>query len=163
MKNIFILFSICLLSQLSAPLQAQSKEDILSALELVLDLPDTESLFQHDFSEGQTLLLLKPDNRRIGRNNAVENIIFDLTDDDFRYFSRPVKMISRQEARSQDIDERYLAYLGLQVSPLIIRISFNSTLQEELLAYSGNFSVIRESEEDDWEINSQNFQMQKTR
>lgn len=163
MKNIFTLCTIGLFTFLNVSLEAQSKADVLRALELIFELPDTETLFQHDMTEGQTLLILRPDNRRIGRQNAIENIIFDLTDDDFRYFSRPVRMISRQEARSQDIDERFLASLGLRVSPLQINLVIGAVIQEDLMAYTGTFSVIREDLEADWEINSQNFQMQKTR
>lgn len=163
MKNILTFLLSLTLCLTSVNSEAQSKEDFLSALSIVLDLDETQSLYQHYQGGSKALILLKPSNRRIGTKVAIQELMYHLRNDDFWDFSGNVQVMTREEAAAQQISERELVTLITQVTDNEIKFIINSSLREEGMFYSGNFTVSRASEDDDWEVSSRDFKTQKNR
>lgn len=167
MKQIITLslFALCFFA--FSPAQAQEKDDILAMLEILLDLDEVQDLYQHELptSGGPTLIILKPERRSLGRypSAQMQNLLFDLRNDEFSFFNRPIQVMTDSEAKAQDINPRLLVHLSTQMSPTETRIGLGCYLWESRQQFSGQFLFVRDTEEDDWELTSKNSDKRSSR
>ena len=143
----------------------EDKETLIEVLELLFDQPELEELFQHELQEGPTLILNKPNSRSLGRGSSdqLQNMLYDLRDEDFYFFSRPIKVMSENTAKGLQISPQLLTQMGLSMGTNEIKIMLSGELWESRERYQGYFSFIRETDDDDWELNSNNFNKQRSR
>lgn len=165
MKQIITLSLIAFSLGIFSPAQAQEKEEVLELIEAVLDLDDVQPLYQHEFSQGPTLVFLKPERRSLGRNreDLMRNLLFELRTDDFSFFNNPVQVMTENEARALDIPLHHLADISIFMNETEAKIFLNCFLWQTRERYAGQFSFVRETEEDDWELNSKNSDIRSSR
>ncbi len=145
--------------------QTQDKEDILEVFQLLSELPEVQELYQNDIANGRSIIFTRPSRRSINRgdwNKEVFNAIFEIRNDDLYSFSNPVAFMTEEEAESQDIPPRRLANAQIIYTPTEVKIILGSYLWQSRQTYSGQFSFTRETEEDDWEVNSRYFETRRS-
>jgi len=163
MKQILSLFLFA--SLFSFQSLAQDKEDMLEIFKLISELEETQILYQNDLRNGRNLIFTKPTKRALGRgdwNKEVFNAIFEITNDDLYDFSNPVSFMTEEEAEGMDILPRRLANCTIFYEPNNVRVIITAHLWESRQDYTGQFSFIRDTEADDWEVNSRQFDTRRS-
>ena len=164
MKPIISLFLFALVFNFQS--NAQDKEDLLEVFEILSELSEVQALYQHDLPNGRSLVFQKPTSRSLGRadrNEKIINALFEIRNDDMYSFSNPVAFITVEEAQAFEIEPQFLTTAMIIYKPTEIKIILRAELWETIQAYLGQFSFIRETEDDDWEVNSKNFEIRRAR
>ncbi len=164
MKPILSLFIFALLFNFQS--NAQDKEELLEIFEILSELSEVQALYQHDLPDGRSLVFQKPTSRSFGRanwNEKITNALFEIRNDDMYSFSNPVTFLTVEEAQAFEIDPQFLTTTRIIYKPTEVKIILNAELWETIQVYAGQFSFIRETEDDDWEINSKNFEIRRAR
>jgi len=141
MKRLYFILSFFFFS-LSANF-AQSKEDVLSALQLIFEHPELERAYQHEVSEGLSIVIRTSSDMRRGYN-LTSDILNQLRQDDFYYFDRPVKLlIGEDDIEYTNFDPQTL--LNFQVNGTENQLDFFlfSGIKKEQKRYQWTFRVIK--------------------
>ena len=120
----------------------QTKDDVISVIKAISDVPDLEPLFQVPLSEGPTMVILKND--KLGANpNELERQFFLLTDDDFWGFNRSVKIMSAQEADRYGVKRDMMVSLSLSFSDDLCNVRLTGGIEENEQYLQGSISLVR--------------------
>jgi hypothetical protein len=153
MRIFLLILALC---WIGTSAHSQSKDDILSVINAVSEVAELEPLFQVELSGGPTMVLLKNDRLSSG-SNEVERNYFSLTNDDLWGLSRPVKILTYQEADFEGIRRDMMVILGLSFSGDQCNARFSCALQEGNRFLEGWVSLNREGF--DWKVSGQNIRI----
>lgn len=128
---------------------AQSKEDLIGVIKAISEIPELDPLFQVQLSEGPSMVILKSD--KMGANpNDVEREFFLLNSDDFWGFSRPVKIMTAQEADRYGVKRDMVTTLGLSFSEDMCNARLSGGIEENEQFLQGSVSLVKSGF--DWEV-----------
>lgn len=148
--------SILLFILVSHVISAQTKDDLISTLKAASELPELEPLFQVEMASGPAMVLIKPDRLRSG-SNEVERAYWNLSNDDLWGFSRPVKIMTEQEASFEGVEREKMVNLSLSFTGDQCNLGFTSTLDEGTRFFQGWVSLSRSGF--DWEVTGKNIRI----
>ena len=123
------IITVLLLFSFSSDSVAQSKDDIISILRAVSEVPDLDPLFQANLSGGPSLVFIKNDRLNSGANE-VERNYFNLTNDDLWGFSRSVKIFTAREADIEGIRRDQMVSLGLSIAEDQCNAQISGSIEE---------------------------------
>lgn len=109
------LWSVLFLLALSAGSRAQSRQDLIACLELVLSDPAMQPAFQHDLPGGPAVVILREEAPEIG-DSPLEHYFRELTPEDF-HLHQQVLLLSPAEFRQLDIPEAGTLNVGMSFQP----------------------------------------------
>lgn len=156
MKYLFL----SLILAFSIQLQAQTTEDIVQCLNLILDLPEMEPAYQIELFGGKTAVLLK----RQSGYRAIEKVMNDIYSEDFDDLYNEVEVMTEAEIQAEGILLAHVLTYGLNYNPntqemnIIIQTNLNEDRRQRLI---GQFTL-QKVDEEEWEIKSQAVELVRT-
>lgn len=158
MKSISTLL-LCLLPLI---FQAQSKEDMLACLEVIMEQEDFQPAYENRGITGESLIIVA--NRDNWRNlNDFQKIRNSLTDDDFYGFSESVKIIQgdNEAIINQGYNPLHILNFNFSESNGIYIFQLFTVVENQNLNYNWIYKLVKNGE--DWEIESRNVDKRKVR
>lgn len=147
LSYLFFTFILCL-SVLTS--QAQTKDDIVECLNLVLDLPEMADVYQNDVSSGEVAILLRVESSF----QPMTKMLRQITTDDFIDLYNNVEVWEKQELDYNNIPPEYTLSYSINYDPAenVMAIQMWTELNEDRrLSLMGRFELIQ-NEEEEWEI-----------
>jgi len=125
-------------------INAQTKDDLVSALKVIFEQAEMERAFQNDLSEGMSVVI-QIENRLVRSNlNLAAKLMSELTQDDFWDFNRPVKLLAGENSREYGVKEEYLMKFSFGGDDKILRFSFSSIIREERKQYQWLYTLSKD-------------------
>ncbi len=136
---------------------AQTQQDLLDVLKSVSVLPEVDPLYQSQMPGGDYLVLLRPGDRNTGQGTSYDNRAFyDLSDNDFRSFPKPVTIMNEGDASQYGLDPTFLTSVSVKMESDQANVMLTSRIQEGDAFYRGVFTLRREF--NGWEVTGKNVQ-----
>ncbi len=151
---------ICLVLTLSGfSLFGQTKTDLIEILEAIAEDPQADPLFQVDLPGGKAMVLLRDLRRDINPGTrAMEQLFYDLLDEDLTFAAKPIRVMSEQEAIQQGADPQLCTTIGYRIQDDQADIMLRANIEGDRQYFQGAFTLRKEFS--GWKVTGRNIRLQ---
>ncbi len=148
---------ICIpLMLMSSCLWSQTKEDFVQILEALAEEPEADPLFQVELPDGRAMVLIRDLDRGIDQNRrAAEQLFYDVLNEDLTFASKPIVILSQEEAQQYGADLKFCTTIGYRISEEQADIMLTATLEGEQQYFQGAFTLRKNFS--GWEVQGRNI------
>lgn len=155
-KSVLLFFAMAtLVFYSSTTIQAQTKDDLVQCLSLILELPEMEDVYQNDVSSGQVAIIRQIESSM----QPIAKLMRQIRTDDFIDLYNTVEVWEMNDIEYNNIPMEYMLSYGIAYDPeqqtMGIRM-WTDLNEDRRTTVMGIFQLVKYEEE--WEILSQSVE-----